>query len=289
MTSKAHQGLASAYSSNLVPCHSFSHERLQPTHSSPKASGNFVPSCLCVYLKCPLPLSQSTLTLLFKILSQWIHIPHPTPTIVNRFFLWAITFLGKYINHHYTTTTCFKHLSYLLDCELLNFRAQVFPYVFRAYKISNMYQELHKCLTNVLMHAYTCEGITSHAEWILRDDILLLFIEANRWRYYFQAHNYVSGASNFNKACGLAAWTISFWFQIQLGSQNNIFSFSLSFLYIFINLNQTCKTNSDTQMEQQAGGGSCPMRHQHNRKSMSSLNSFLWMKMESKFNFFIFF
>ena len=43
-----------------------------------------------------------------------------------------------------TTITCFKHLSYLLDCELLNFRAQVFPYVFRAYKISNMYQELHE-------------------------------------------------------------------------------------------------------------------------------------------------
>ena len=63
-----------------------------------------------------------------------------------------------------TTITCFKHLSYLLDCELLNFRAQVFPYVFRAYKISNMYQELHKCLANVLMHVYTCEGITSHAE-----------------------------------------------------------------------------------------------------------------------------
>lgn len=116
-----------------------------------------------------------------------------------------------------------------------------------------------------------------------------LFIEANRWRYYFQAHNYASGASNFNKACGLAAWTISFWFQIQLGSQNNIFSFSLSFLYKFINLNQTCKTNSDTQMEQQAGRGSCPMRHQHNRKSMSSLNSFLWMKMNLKFNFFVFF
>ena len=64
----------------------------------------------------------------------------------------------------HTTTTCFKHLSYLLDCELLNFRAQVFPCVFRAYKIFNMYQELHKCLTNVLMHVYTCEGITSHAE-----------------------------------------------------------------------------------------------------------------------------
>ena len=102
-------------------------------------------------------------------------------------------------------------------------------------------------------------------------------------RYYFQAHNYASGASNFNEACGLTAWTISFWFQIQLGSQNNIFSFSLTLLYIFINLNQTCKTNSDTQMEQQAGGSSCPMRHQHNRKSMSSLNSFLWMKMDSKF------
>lgn len=68
LTSKAHQGLASAYSSSLVPCHSFSHERLQTTCSSPKPSGNFVPSCLCVHLKCPIPLSQSTLTLLFKIL-----------------------------------------------------------------------------------------------------------------------------------------------------------------------------------------------------------------------------
>lgn len=147
--------------------------------------------------------------------------PQPQLTI---FFLEPPLFLAHTLTIT-TTITCFKHLSYLLDCELLNFRAQVFPYVFRAYKISNMYQELHKCLANVLMHVYTCEGITSHAEWILRDDILLLFIEANRWRYYFQAHNYASGASNFNDACGLAAWTISFWFQIQLASQNNIFSF----------------------------------------------------------------
>lgn len=85
MASKAHQGLASAYPSNLIPCHSLSHSMLQTTCSSPKHQAT---SCLqaCAHA---MPLSEMPSPLLpghpYVILQDsvqvplplQIHIPHP--------------------------------------------------------------------------------------------------------------------------------------------------------------------------------------------------------------------